>query len=589
MIKSSIVHRPDREYCYSTGNNDFIIKIRAAHGDLLECMINYRDKYMSTWIPNIDKENKMTLIASDGVYDYYETKVHFEGICLRYYFILKDNEGNVTYLGNQTFFDEPVSDIYYMFDLPRISREEEEFVVPDWAPGSVVYQIFPERFSPDIEPLPDDKKWYQAPMPRMQKLGGTLKGITAHIPHLADLGVDAMYMTPIFKSPSDHKYNTEDYLQIDPDFGTEQDLVDLVETAHASGIKVILDGVFNHCDPNFFAFKDLLENQEKSKYRDWFYIHSFPVKWEMPKRFTGKMKLPMYETFSYFGGMPKLNCECPAVREYVCKVIDYWMNTAKIDGWRLDVADEIGHSFWRFFRREVKKRNPDAIIAGEIWAHTSTYLQGDEWDTFMNYRFYNAVRDCVSDGKYPVSHLAGELSAIRGSSNRKSWSVLWNLIGSHDTPRFLHLAGENTKRLKIASLLQLTMTGMPMIYYGDEYGMTGAADPDCRRGMVWNTARQNQDIYEHYKKLIALRKSSPALKDGELKFTVADDVRGVLVYEKISGIDKYVVAINLGDVTCSMNLYGETAQLSGCTDAVSGKIFDGTLEPLNFAVINIKK
>ncbi len=584
MIKSAIIHNPDREYCYCAGSGNFIIRLRTAHGDLSECILNYRDKYMSTRIPGIDKEIRMQKVASNDIYDYYEVAVSFDGICLRYYFILKDNDGSTAYLGNQSFFDKPIEDIYYMFDLPRISREEEEFVVPKWAAGSVVYQIFPERFAPDTEPSPDDKHWYQSPMNRGQKLGGTLKGITAHLPHLADLGVDVMYMTPIFLSPSDHKYNTEDYLKIDPDFGTEQDLVELVETAHSLGIRVMLDGVFNHCDPNFFAFKDVMENQKNSKYCDWFYIHKFPVKWKWPKKGPIRPKLPNYETFSYFGGMPKLNCANPEVREYIKKVISYWMTTAKIDGWRLDVADEIGHDFWRFFRSDVKKLNPDALITGEIWAHTSTYLQGDEWDTFMNYRFYNAVRDCVANGEYPVSHLANELSAIRGSSNRRSWEVLWNLIGSHDTPRFLHLAGESTDRLKIASLIQLTMTGMPMIYYGDEYGMTGAMDPDCRRGMVWDESRQNSEIYSHYKRLIALRKNSPALKCGELKFTVTDDERGILVYEKSCGDEKYTVAINLGDTECGLD-YPETSALTGLNNLIHDKKFDGKLAPLGFAVI----
>lgn len=586
MIKSAIIHNPDREYCYCAGSGNFIIKLRAAHGDLSECILNYRDKYISTRIPGIDKEISMQKVASNDIYDYYETAVKFDGICMRYYFILKDCDGNTVYLGNQSFFDEPIDDIYYMFDLPRISREEEEFVVPEWAPGGVVYQIFPERFSPDAEPSPNDKHWYQSPMKHGQRLGGTIKGITSHLPHLADLGVDVLYMTPIFLSPSDHKYNTKDYLKIDPDFGTEADLVELTDTAHALGIRVMLDGVFNHCDPDFFAFRDVLENQENSKYCDWFYIKSFPVKWKMPKKFTGNFKLPDYETFSYFGGMPKLNCANSEVRDYISRVISYWMTTAKIDGWRLDVADEIGHDFWRFFRSEVKKINPNALITGEIWAHTSTYLQGDEWDTFMNYRFYNAVRDCVAFGKYPVSHLANELSAIRGSSNRRSWTVLWNLIGSHDTPRFLHLAGESIDRLKIASLIQLTMTGMPMIYYGDEYGMTGAMDPDCRRGMVWEDSRQNREIYAHYRRLIALRKNSPALKCGELKFTVTDDARGILVYEKNCGSEKYCIAINLGNADCRPD-YPEADKLIGLDDLMHDRKFDGVLHPLDFAVIKV--
>lgn len=587
MIKSAIIHRPDREYCYSVGNNDFIIKIRTAHGDLSECILNCRDKYMSMRVPDIDKNICMQKIASNDIYDYYEAVVHFDGICMRYYFILKDNDGKVSYLGNQSFFDEPIDDIYYMFDLPRISREEEEFIVPDWTAGSVVYQIFPERYSPDAEPSPNDEKWYQTPMQHMQRLGGTLKGITAHLPHIADLGADAVYMTPIFKSPSDHKYNTEDYMQIDPDFGTETDLIEMVETAHSYGIKVILDGVFNHCDPTFFAFKDVMEKQEKSKYCDWFYIKSFPVKWKMPKRFTGKIKIPNYETFSYFGGMPKLNCSCAAVREYVRKVISYWMNIAKVDGWRLDVADEIGHDFWRFFRNEVKKQNPNALIIGEIWAYTPTYLQGDEWDSFMNYRFYNAVRDCVAECRYPVSHLVNELSCIRGESNRKAWPILWNMIGSHDTPRFMHLANENTIRLKIAALIQLTMSGMPMIYYGDEYGMTGAMDPDCRRGMVWDEKRQDQDVYDYYKKLIALRKRSPALRGGELNFIEADDENGLLIYEKVSVDERYAIAINLGNFQCDINSYIDAAYLVGQNDLISGTVFDGMLKPLDFVLIKI--
>ncbi len=587
MIKSAIIHRPDREQCYSVGAHRFVVQLRAAHGDLSSCVLNCRDKYISQHSPvPVDKNVEMTLAASDSVCDYYETEVDFDGICLRYYFKLTDTAGNVAYFGNGSFFDEPMDDVYYMFDLPRISREEDGCEIPAWAAGAVVYQIFPDRFAPDEEPSPDDGEWYQAPMGHSKKLCGTLRGITRHLPHLSELGVDAIYLNPIFKSPSSHKYNTEDYLKIDADFGTEGDLKELVSTAHSMNIRVILDGVFNHCDPNFFAFKDVMENQEKSPYRDWFYIHSFPVKWEMPKKFTGELKPPNYETFSYFGGMPKLNCNCPAVRDYVAKVIDYWMSAADIDGWRLDVADEIGHDFWRFFRREVKRRNPDALIVGEIWAHNPAFVQGDEWDSYMNYRFYNAVRDCVAGGIYPVSHLASELSGIRGNSNSMMYTLLWNLIGSHDTPRFLRLAGDDTRRLKLASVIQLTLTGMPVIYYGDEYGMTGGMDPDCRRGMLWDSSRQNHDVYEHYRRLIALRKQSAALRIGELKFTVIDDEQGLLIYEKAHSDERVAVAVNLSESRVTAEA-SQGTKLIGKPDLMSGSAFDGQIPPLGFAIIGL--
>ncbi len=330
-------------------------------------------------------------------------------------------------------------------------------------------------------------------------------------------------MTPVFKSSSNHKYNTEDYYEIDPDFGTKTQLKELVEKAHEKGIKIILDAVFNHSGTDFFAFKDCHEKGEKSKYKDWFEAESFPLKMD---------KEPNYKTFGYFYGMPKVILGNEETAEYFLDVAEYWIKETDVDGWRLDVADEISHNFWREARKRIKKIKSDAVIIGEVWYDSTSWLMGDQFDSVMNYYFYYPMIDFFAKEIINAEEFADKIGYIRGLYKLPAYNVLWNLIDSHDTPRFLHEAEGKMKKQKMAAMMQMTYTGTPVIYYGDEIGMNGGADPDNRRPMKWNHGEQEREMFEYYKKLISLRKTNPVFTRGDFEIIVKEGKENIFAFRR---------------------------------------------------------
>lgn len=569
MNYAAIWHEATQRYCFAVAPGKFVFRLQTGKGDLKSVQLYSRDKYLPLKIRDTRKVIPMKWVASDGYRDYYEAELEFQVVCLRYCFELEDWDGNRVFYSNSGFTDTIPEDIERLFDCPQTLREEEQFTAPAWAANKVIYQIFPSRFATD-KPV-KDKVWYQAPITPLADLGGNIPGILEKLPHIRDLGVDIIYLTPIFQSNSCHKYDTIDYYTIDPTFGTKEDLCRLVEKAHEMGLKVILDGVFNHTSPDFFAFADLRKKGAESPYRDWYYVDGFPVR-----------KIPgfqNYKCFGYFWGMPKVNLRCPDAAAYFTEVALYWLRTAKVDGWRLDVADEISHGFWRNFRKAVKAEFPEALIVGEVWHHAPDFLQGDQWDSVMNYPFYRSVLDFAADGSLSASQFLENLGFQRGNTHAAAYPLLWNLIGSHDTARILHLCGEDKNRQKLASALQLLLPGMPMIYYGDEVAMTGAKDPDCRRGMLWDESRQDRDMLTWYRNLLRVRKEIPALTRGETVREEADDKNGLIRITK--QLDGETVTVLFhgkeGSVSCPC--------LAGTTDAITGMPFRGTAEGIGAWVL----
>lgn len=523
MEFSAIFHDTTKKYAYALEKGHFVIRIKTKKNDIKRVTLLHQDKYIPVQFHDTRCATEMYKIASDNYCDYYEVQLDMDMVCLRYQFMLEDYEGNVFYYANHEFYKEPREHIDYMYDCPQTLREEEMVITPDWAKNKVVYQIFPSRFATSKKV--SHKTWYQAPIDHKADLKGDLRGIIDHLEHLKDLGVDIIYMTPIFESPSSHKYNTVDYYKIDPSFGNEADIKELVEKAHALGMRVIMDAVFNHTGTDFFAFKDVQKKKEKSEYLDWYYIDGFPLKTQWGTK-------PNYKTFSYFGGMPKLNLQNDETAEYCINVGRYWMEKYNIDGWRLDVGDEVSHKFWRRFRKAMKETNPEALIIGEIWHHAEDFLDGEEWDTVMNYPFCFAIENLVAKESITVSQFLGQMGYLEGNLHAKIYPLLWNLIDSHDFSRFMYRCEEDVDKFKFGVGLQLLWPGMPFIYYGDEYGMTGGADPDCRRGMVWDEAYQNKEVYEWYRRLIRIRKEYPVLTEGRTIDVFTDDTHGVFAITK---------------------------------------------------------
>ncbi|MBD5553993.1 MAG: glycoside hydrolase family 13 protein, partial [Roseburia sp.] len=372
-------------------------------------------------------------------------------------------------------------------------------------------------------------------------------------------------------SNTSHKYNIDDYYKIDPSFGTKEDLKELVSKAHGLGMYVILDGVFNHTAIDFFAFKDIREKEEKSKYLNWYYIKDFPLVMEWGKK-------PNYKTFSYAGFMPKLNLQNKEVADYVIDVASYWIRECDIDGWRLDVSDEITHAFWKRFRREIKAVKKDVMLIGEIWHFAGDFLEGDEWDSIMNYQFYFAVMDLLVEEQLSASSFWGMLNFMKGNLNTALDGYLWNFIDSHDTARFSHSVGNNIKKQKLAAALQLLLPGMPMIYYGDEVDLNGGPDPDCRRGMLWDESRQNKEILSYYQTLIRIRREYAVLTEGDIVEQYADDTAGLIYTERQLGEQRITVIFHTQEGRA------ELPKLEGRKNLVNGQSFSGSLGDYEAAV-----
>lgn len=389
---------------------------------------------------------------------------------------------------------------------------------PAWVKDAVFYQIFPDRFckSENYKAAGKFVDWDSKPT-RENMFGGNLQGIESKLPYIRSLGVNALYFCPIFKSNSNHRYHTVDYFQIDPVLGTLQDFDRLVRKAHKLGLRVILDGVFNHSSRGFFQFNSLMELGKNSPYVDWFHVKKWPLK--------AYSKKANYECWWNYPALPKFNTGNPEVREYLMSVAEFWMKRG-IDGWRLDVPNEIDDdSFWQEFRRRVKAINPEAYIVGEIWDDPARWLMGDQFDGVMNYMFRKATMAYLFD-ENPISteeycdRLKAAFPQFRYSNlgQKPVGDVPMNLLGSHDTTRLQSLPCSDEARVRLALALLFFMPGAPCVYYGDELALKGGKDPDNRRTIPWEKLKdlKKSPIFDWIRELIRLREANLALRQGRL-------------------------------------------------------------------------
>ncbi len=433
---------------------------------------------------------------------------------------------------------------------------------PEWVKDAVFYQIFPDRFAngdPRNDP-PGVQPW-GAPPTRENFCGGDLQGILDHLDYLDDLGITALYLTPIFRARSNHKYDTCDYLSVDPAFGDLALLRKLVEACHARGMHVVLDAVFNHCGDGFWAFEDLAQKGAGSYYADWFFPTGNPIQADPPN----------YQTCGGAAFLPKLNLENPEARKYLLKVAHYWIDEAGIDGWRLDVPWKAPLGFWREFRQAVKSANPQAYIVAEEWRDPAFWLAGDTCDGTMNYPLREAILDfCVRDTQdaEDFDHVTRRLREVMGEAA----PYQLNLLGSHDTPRLLTLCQGDLRRAKLAVVAQFTAVGAPMVYYGDEVALTGENDPGCRGCMPWEREAWDRDLQGLYRKLAGLRREYPALRSGTLEPLWT--FNGVYAYRRTAGGDDVLVVLNPRQARTGLHipLPQGIAAVSQWRDALSGAI-----------------
>ncbi|GAB4481270.1 MAG: glycoside hydrolase family 13 protein [Anaerolineales bacterium] len=448
-------------------------------------------------------------------------------------------------------------------------------LTPEWVKDAIFYQIFPDRFArSDRSPLNGLKfEAWDTPPSTFGFKGGDLRGIVDRLDYLKELGVTALYLNPIFASASNHRYHTYDYFNIDPLLGGNAALRELLEQAHARGMKVVLDGVFNHASRGLWQFNHVLETGAASPYVDWFHFnpeflrgkrawgaYPGPEQIEMMKRGASSYDALGYHAWWNLPALPKFNTKTPAVRQFLFEAAEFWIKFGA-DGWRLDVASEIDDdSFWQEFRRRVKAINPQAYIVGEIWHESQRWLQGDQFDAVMNYLVTGALLGwLVGERMGPEAYNAGDyrrylrplnaqefaarIAYILGLYDPQINQAQLNLLDSHDTPRFLTLAGGDKSALTLGWFFLMTYPGAPSIYYGDEIGLEGGPDPDCRRAFPWqNQAAWDKNLLATLRELIALRKTQPALRRGAYLPLLAEN--NTLAYARRLENDTLLCVIN---------------------------------------------
>jgi cyclomaltodextrinase len=421
--------------------------------------------------------------------------------------------------------------------------------VPEWVRDAVFYQIFPDRFAngdPGNDP-PNVRPWNEKPT-GWGFHGGDLQGVIDHFDYLLDLGVNAIYLNPIFLAASNHRYDTHDYYRIDPKLGDLDVFQALIQKAHQNNVRVILDGVFNHCGRGFFAFADVLANQEHSPYRDWFHIRRFPLHaYESNKQFN-------YQAWWNIRSLPKFNTDNPAVREYIFSAARYWIEQGA-DGWRLDVPTEIDDdSFWESFRSHVKQVNPQAYLVGEVWEVNPRFVDERYFDGLMNYPVRDTILDFIARRVISPAEFAERIDRVIQAYSPANNSAHYVLLGSHDTERIRTLCNGDDRVVRQAFLFQMGFPGAPAIYYGDEIGMSGGKDPDCRGAFPTDEAQWDHALHEYVKELIHLRRRLDVLRRGDYRTLSADNASGVFACVRSWQGDSVVIVLNIADEARSVLL-----------------------------------
>ncbi|GAB4426604.1 MAG: glycoside hydrolase family 13 protein [Anaerolineales bacterium] len=472
---------------------------------------------------------------------------------------------------------------------------------PDWVQDAIFYQIFPDRFARS-ERMPDlGFEAWDAPPTHHGFKGGDLYGVIEKLDYLQNLGITAIYFNPIFASASNHRYHTFDYYQVDPLLGGNQALRLLLDEAHTRGMRVILDGVFNHASRGFWQFHHVLETGASSPYKTWFHFdedrllgrkpwgaYPTPEENEALKNGTDSLTAIGYKGWWNLPALPKFNTDTPAVREFLFNVAEYWIRFG-IDGWRLDVPGEIDDdAFWQEFRQRVRAINPDAYIVGEIWHESQRWLAGDQFDAVMNYLVLAATLGFVSGShldmrvvnqvggirdrvrSFNAEEFANEIDHLTNLYRPEITRCQLNLLDSHDMPRFITCAGNDPASLKLAWLFIFSYIGPPCIYYGDEIGLTGEHDPDCRKAFNWDRASWNMDLFNYVRKLIALRKTYPSLRRGSFSRLYATD--GVYASGRRQKDETIVTALNVSETARNVEIQvSELKQESAPAEIIFGE------------------
>lgn len=453
--------------------------------------------------------------------------------------------------------------------------------VPYWVKDAVFYQIFPDRFrNGDPANDPPNKQSWGSPPTIWDFQGGDLQGVTEKIDYLLDLGINAIYFNPIFLATSNHRYNTSDYYQIDPKLGRKEDFLALLDAAHQNDIRVVIDGVFNHCGRGFFAFNDVLENQSHSPYLNWFHLNNVPLDAYSPGD-AGD-----YEAWWKLKSLPKFNTDNPLVRNYIFDVARYWIRLG-VDGWRLDVPNEIDdENFWEEFRNVVKTENPDAYLVGEIWDGDPRWVGEKSFDGLMNYPIREGIIGLLM-GSMTTEEFSEKINGQLNRYARENVFAMYNLLGSHDTVRIKTELEGRVDKLKLAYQFLLAYPGAPAIYYGDEIGLDGGKDPDCRKAFPWDENGWDKDLRKFIQGLISIRKKRQALRGGTYQEILVDGKKNGYSFARTQAEESLLVVLNTGDTRRNFHLPVEKLGWNDgqiVRDVLSGGEFKVSNSGLNIAV-----
>lgn len=524
MLNSSIAHIAGTvDACPMEGRMH--LRFRVRRGELRGARLLYNcDKNL--W-QKFRLEAPMARSFADSELEYYSAAVPLTDTRFAYIFELDCADGRTRYLSEEGLTDTYDHDLGYFNFFQYTSQFPcDTMEVPQWVKTAVCYQIFPERFfmgQSEKDTGYINAKWGEKPTPK-SFYGGDLFGIREKLPYLADLGVDLLYLNPVFCSPSNHKYDTVDYETVDPAFGGNAALKELIAECHRRGMRVMLDGVFNHCSCRHPFFLDARERGTASPYYDWFLWNG-----------DGS-----YRTFGSVPYMPKLNTGNEDVIRYFSRLAVRWMEDCGVDGWRLDVSDEISHKFLRKFREAVLAQRADAVIIGEDWHRAARYLNGDEYDGLMNYALTKACLDLLAFETIGPAQFRDRLVRLYHTYSLAATPKMLNLLGSHDTDRFLTRVRGDAGRFRAAAAILFFYPGIPCIYYGDEVGMEGNYDPDCRRCFPWEERTWDMETHDLIQYLAGLKKQ-PALSAGD--FALSEE-NGILTFTRTGEGQQAVLRVN---------------------------------------------
>ncbi|WP_261837141.1 glycoside hydrolase family 13 protein [Vibrio ishigakensis] len=572
MLEMSAVHHENSgRYCYAYNDNDVHIRLKTGKQNIERVTLFVGDPYV--WTSDVTardlcgweggEELDMTLEAT--------TESNFNWFCsyfsekkrVMYGFIIYLKDGR-SYIYGESYYKEitdpevrafELKKAFNFYSLPYIAKVDVNRT-PDWAREVTWYQILPDRFRCSNEQGDDlQPETWGTQNGQTYKAGGNLWGILDKLDYIQELGFNGLYLCPVFEGETWHKYDTIDYMKVDPAFGGNEALEKLVAEAHKRGMKVMLDAVFNHIGHRSPIWLDVIEKGEASEYKDWFYINKFPV--EKDKNFDSETGILTYEAFADIVEMPKLNVDNPECRDYLLKVTKYWTEKLNLDAWRLDVSIEVSHQFWREFRQCVHGIKPDCFIVGENWHEGMNWLRGDQFDSFMNYPISQPMIDYFAYQETTNQEFMSRFTNASIMYPKQNQAVMLNLIDSHDTSRILTVCDGDLEKVKLMYVVLLTQPGSPSIYYGSELAMEGKMFTTARDVVNWDESSYQSDLRPLLKELLSLRKKHNYFIDQTIQWLVSGD--STLLAYRMG--DLKVILNNTSEAVCE-EVDGENVELA---------------------------